>query len=395
MTHNIELGEQLTFVNNKAVAYDWHRNGKLNYPDENYAREHLQLLTLGFYQLNDDGSPKLNGFGRKIPNYTQKVSMMVHAEKITRVCVASALGKPSHIAFVFHVFQTIFEAAKIFTGLGRSYRRANYNDLDRTTASYLDHLKQRSIEHKDWFPKIGLGESYVGDQYPLCSDLPEKHFLRKGATFVALGGNILPQHHLDPNYYYVDREEIQTMTLDFEGAYNSGTPSPLFEKICQSKPFQNPTSSLVAGSGFATYSSTFGAPACEGMNYKCDSGSLLVGRHTEVNGPNTIDTCDDGSSVDIEYESVSAIVVETVGGESFPLRGGSLVSIKATVIAYNQNDKVDYYVASDATNPVWKYITTVSPTVGEQVVTVPYIAEPEIRIQLPPCYEDSCTQAVR
>lgn len=220
--------------------------------------------------------------------------------------------------------------------------------------------------------------------------------MRKGATFVALGGNILPQHHRDPNYYYVDREEIQTMTLDFEGAYNNGVPSPLFEKICQPKPFQNPASSLVAGSGLAAYSSTFGAPACEGINHKCDSEDLLVGRHTEVNGPNTIDTCEDGSSVDNEYESVSAIVVQTVGGESFPLRGGSLVSIKATVIAYNKNDKVDYYVASDATNPVWKYITTVSPTVGEQVVTVPYGAEPEIRIQLPPCYEeDSCKQAVR
>ena len=33
-------------------------------PDENYAREVMQLFTIGLYQLNDDGTQKLDGSGQ-------------------------------------------------------------------------------------------------------------------------------------------------------------------------------------------------------------------------------------------------------------------------------------------------------------------------------------------
>ncbi len=39
-------------------------------PDENYAREIMQLFTIGLYQLNDDGSQKLDQFGNPIPTYS-------------------------------------------------------------------------------------------------------------------------------------------------------------------------------------------------------------------------------------------------------------------------------------------------------------------------------------
>jgi uncharacterized protein (DUF1800 family) len=39
-------------------------------PDENYAREVMQLFTIGLYQLNDDGSQKLDGSGNPIPTYS-------------------------------------------------------------------------------------------------------------------------------------------------------------------------------------------------------------------------------------------------------------------------------------------------------------------------------------
>lgn len=39
-------------------------------PDENYAREVMQLFTIGLYQLNDDGSQKLDGNGQPIPTYS-------------------------------------------------------------------------------------------------------------------------------------------------------------------------------------------------------------------------------------------------------------------------------------------------------------------------------------
>ena len=39
-------------------------------PDENYAREVMQLFTIGLWQLNDDGSQQLDGNGNPIPTYS-------------------------------------------------------------------------------------------------------------------------------------------------------------------------------------------------------------------------------------------------------------------------------------------------------------------------------------
>ena len=40
-------------------------------PNENYARELLQLFSVGVWQLNNDGSQKLDGFGQPLPTYAQ------------------------------------------------------------------------------------------------------------------------------------------------------------------------------------------------------------------------------------------------------------------------------------------------------------------------------------
>ena len=34
-------------------------------------------------------------------------------------------------------------------------------------------------ERRDQFPKMNLYQGFIGDNYPLCEDLPEKSFLRK------------------------------------------------------------------------------------------------------------------------------------------------------------------------------------------------------------------------
>ena len=40
-------------------------------PDENYARELMQLFTIGLVELNADGTPRLDGGGQEIPTYGQ------------------------------------------------------------------------------------------------------------------------------------------------------------------------------------------------------------------------------------------------------------------------------------------------------------------------------------
>jgi len=62
---NVAMGYYLTFLG----------NGKANpvtgsVPDENFARELMQLFTIGLYQLNNDGSQVLSG-GKPVETYTQ------------------------------------------------------------------------------------------------------------------------------------------------------------------------------------------------------------------------------------------------------------------------------------------------------------------------------------
>jgi uncharacterized protein (DUF1800 family) len=58
------MGHYLDMVNNDKPATGQHAN-------ENYARELMQLFTLGLSQLNADGTPQLDGSGNPIPTYTQ------------------------------------------------------------------------------------------------------------------------------------------------------------------------------------------------------------------------------------------------------------------------------------------------------------------------------------
>lgn len=68
ISHSSSMGVYLTYNGSKKYYSD----GKTTiYPDENYARELMQLFTIGLYQLNIDGSLKLKN-GQPIPTYTQK-----------------------------------------------------------------------------------------------------------------------------------------------------------------------------------------------------------------------------------------------------------------------------------------------------------------------------------
>ena len=65
------MGEMLTFEGSKSLAYQVERNGAEFHPDENFAREIMQLFSIGLYQLNDDGTKKIDEVtGQPIPTYT-------------------------------------------------------------------------------------------------------------------------------------------------------------------------------------------------------------------------------------------------------------------------------------------------------------------------------------
>ena len=70
ISHNSGMSLFLTFVGNKKV-YKNEANVSV-YPDENYARELMQLFSIGVNKLNMDGTPIKDEKGNLIPTYTQE-----------------------------------------------------------------------------------------------------------------------------------------------------------------------------------------------------------------------------------------------------------------------------------------------------------------------------------
>jgi len=67
VTYSPAMGEWLTYRGNRKGDPN---KGRM--PDENYAREILQLFSIGLVELNMDGSPKLDAQGQQIETYTNE-----------------------------------------------------------------------------------------------------------------------------------------------------------------------------------------------------------------------------------------------------------------------------------------------------------------------------------
>ena len=84
----------------------------------------------------------------------------------------------------------------------------------------------------DWhdvFPKTDLLGGYIGDRnYPLCTDLPKRHALRKGATYRLLGSSNTPELLFEPtasgDNNWGDKPFLERLELS--------TVSPLYKVLC-------------------------------------------------------------------------------------------------------------------------------------------------------------------
>lgn len=75
ITRHVSMGHYLSTVKNAKADFNLG-----TYPDENYAREIMQLFTIGLYELNNDGSHKLDDEGNSIPTYN-----IVDIEQLSKV----------------------------------------------------------------------------------------------------------------------------------------------------------------------------------------------------------------------------------------------------------------------------------------------------------------------
>lgn len=64
VTYSPSMAQFLTYLNNRKEDQSINR-----VPDENYARELMQLFTIGLVELNQDGTPRLNANGQPVETY--------------------------------------------------------------------------------------------------------------------------------------------------------------------------------------------------------------------------------------------------------------------------------------------------------------------------------------
>ncbi len=135
----------------------------------------MQLFTMGLVQLNMDGSPKKDENGSNLLSYTN---------------------------------DDIMSFSRAWTGFTLQSRRGNIEGRDNR----LDPMRLEA-EWRDRFPKTDTTSGYIGDTYPLCTDLPYDSFLRKGATYRFLGSSSLPELMNDPAQFQT-QSGIQKAVLD-------------------------------------------------------------------------------------------------------------------------------------------------------------------------------------
>lgn len=63
------MGEMLGYINSRSTSYVYKESGTRAYPDENFAREIMQLFSIGVHVLNMDGTLKLLDTSQPIQTY--------------------------------------------------------------------------------------------------------------------------------------------------------------------------------------------------------------------------------------------------------------------------------------------------------------------------------------
>jgi uncharacterized protein (DUF1800 family) len=64
------MGENLSYLDNQSTEYLWKTRKRVEYADENYAREVMQLFSIGLTKLNNDGTPVKDSNGVPLRTYT-------------------------------------------------------------------------------------------------------------------------------------------------------------------------------------------------------------------------------------------------------------------------------------------------------------------------------------
>jgi uncharacterized protein (DUF1800 family) len=157
------MGHWLDMVNNDKPGTGQHAN-------ENYARELMQLFTLGLNQLNPDGTPVLDGSGNPIPTYTQD-DVMALGRSFTGWTYPTEAGQtlqkhnPSYYGGPMVPFESNHDSgAKTFLGQSVAAGQSSAQELDSVLTIIFNHPNLPPFVCKQLIEKLvtsNPGAAYV------------------------------------------------------------------------------------------------------------------------------------------------------------------------------------------------------------------------------------------
>ena len=180
------MGRMLSLTDSRSRQFVMELNGQSVYPDENFAREILQLFSVGLVRLNMDGTTYINNEGKSEEVYTN---------------------------------EDILDGARVWTAWKEQIPRAN---LWAFFSNFIDPMHVGNPTERDQFPKMDLVGGYLGDTYPLCGDLPEKAFLKKGAKYRIMTD------------YFAEMHDWTSSWVGASSKLELACDSPLRTKLCGS-----------------------------------------------------------------------------------------------------------------------------------------------------------------
>ena len=153
VTYHPGMGRYLTHLNNPKTDIDANK-----FPDENYAREIMQLFSIGLFELNPDGTPVLDANGNLIETYNSE-DIVELAKVFTGFSWGDAIffginGTPSDDSEVtpMQVFNTDHEPGPKTLLNGLNIPDRNPVDGDADVADVLDFL----TNHQNTGPFMAL-----------------------------------------------------------------------------------------------------------------------------------------------------------------------------------------------------------------------------------------------
>jgi len=229
VTRNPAMGRFLNMVNNRCQTpapanANVCRNGLKSQPNENYAREILQLFSIGTFVLNQDGTRKVDSYGNPIPTYDQN-TVEQFAKVFTGWVLAAALPGPDDVGGTVPNYRDPMVVHKDSRGREDYHDRGLKTLLNGTqlpAGQSTDQDLNAAIDNIAYHPNVAPFISKQLIQHLVTSNPSPGYVQRIAAVFIATGTS--------PTQLF---EVVRAILLDDEarGDFKDPTTFPNYGKL--------------------------------------------------------------------------------------------------------------------------------------------------------------------